>query len=58
MRSWREIKILLKRRFSILSDLDFAGEEKNRENMLDHVALKINKTRTELDLLFTELKKY
>lgn len=49
---------MLKWRFSILSDADFAFDEDQRENMLDLLADKLNKTRAELGLLFSELQKY
>lgn len=58
LRSWRELKVLLKRKFSILSDADFDFAEGNRENMLDKLATKLEKTRSELESLFTELQKY
>jgi hypothetical protein len=58
IRSWREIKVMLKWRFSILSDADFAFDESHRESMLDQLAFKLNKTRAELETLFTELQKY
>ena len=57
-RSWREQKIMLKRRFSNLSDSDFEFEEGQRENMLDKLAIKLKKTRAELKLLFAELQTY
>lgn len=58
VRSWREQKIMLKRRFPILSDEDFALEEKDRESMLTKLAAKLKKTRVELESLFAELQLY
>jgi hypothetical protein len=57
LRSWREIKILLKRRFSILQDKDFNFKETQRELMLDQLCVKLNKSRSDLDLLFAKLQK-
>lgn len=58
VRSWREQKIMLKRRFPVLCDEDFLVELGDRENMLTRLANKLNKTRLELELLFAELQKY
>ncbi len=58
VRSWREQKIMLKRRFPDLSDEDFALEEKDRESMLTQLAAKLKKTRVELASLFAELQLY
>jgi hypothetical protein len=58
LRSWREIKIMLKWRFSVLSDADLEFEQGKREGMLDRLAAKLKKTREELDLLFEEFQKY
>jgi hypothetical protein len=58
MRSWREQKIMLKRRYSLLSDEDFVYEEGMRESMLDRLCLKLDKTRSELEVLFADLQKY
>ncbi|UII21180.1 hypothetical protein [Fulvivirga ligni] len=57
-RSWREQKIMLKRRFSNLCDEDFEFDESQKESMLNHLALKLNKTRLELQKLFAELQTY
>lgn len=56
LRSWREQKILLKRRFPILSEEDFFFEEGKREKMLDKLASKLGKTQPELELIFTEIQ--
>ena len=58
IRSWREIKIMLKWRFSGLSDADFEFKEGEKESMLDRLAAKLQKTRPELESLFDELQKY
>lgn len=58
VRSWREQKIMLKRRFPILSDADFAFKEEEREKMLSNLAGKLNKTRLELEVVFSELQLY
>lgn len=58
LRSWREQKILLKRWFPILSDQDFANASQDREGMMEGLALKLKKTRAELDLIFEELQRH
>jgi len=58
VRSWREQKIMLKRRFPILCDEDFVFEKDGRENMFKRLEVKLNKTRIELDMLFAELQLY
>lgn len=58
VRSWREQKVMLKRRFPILCDEDFVFENDGRENMLKKLELKLNKTRIELETLFAELQCY
>jgi hypothetical protein len=45
LRSWREQKVLLKRRFSILTDEDLAYEEGKKEFMLDKLCAKLGKTK-------------
>jgi hypothetical protein len=56
LRSWREQKILLKRRFPILSDEDFFFEEGKRESMLKRLEAKLGKNTQELELIFAELQ--
>jgi hypothetical protein len=58
LRSWREQKVMLKRRFSILLDLDFEYQEGQREKMMENLSIKLEKTRPELDLIFAELQTY
>jgi len=57
-RSWREQKVMLKQRFSVLSDADFEFIEGQREGMLDKLSQKLKKTKEELNLLFAELQTY
>lgn len=45
-------------RFPVLRDEDFLFEPGERENMLDRLATKLSKTRTELESLFAELQLY
>jgi hypothetical protein len=56
IRSWREQKILLKRRFPILLDVDFVYEEGKRESMLKKLEAKLGKSQHELEMIFTELQ--
>jgi hypothetical protein len=56
IRSWREQKILLKRRFPILSDEDFVFEEGKKQSMLDRLEAKLGITQPELELIFAELQ--
>jgi hypothetical protein len=49
---------MLKNRFPFLNDLDFDFEEGNRENMLQKLAVRLNKSRNELELLFADLQRY
>jgi hypothetical protein len=57
-RSWREQKVMLKRRFLVLSDTDFEFKEGEREGMLNKLSGKLKKTRQELEMLFAELQTY
>lgn len=57
LRSWREQKILLKRRFAILTDEDFNYEEGKREFMLERLCAKLGKSKLELELIFAEIQK-
>lgn len=58
LRSWREQKVMLKRRYPFLSDEDFDFEEGNKDSMLDRLAKKLQKSRTELEMLFAELQRF
>ncbi|WP_073125052.1 hypothetical protein [Reichenbachiella agariperforans] len=58
IRSWREIKIMLKWKFSTLNDADFEYEEGYKDNMLDRLAQKLNTSRTELEGMITELQNH
>ena len=56
MRSWREQKILLKRKFANLTDEDFTYEDGKREFMLERLCAKLGKSKTELELIFAEIQ--
>lgn len=56
LRSWRELRVLMKRRYPILTDEDFHFEEGQRETMLQRLQEKLNKSREELEALFRELQ--
>jgi hypothetical protein len=56
IRSWREQKILLKRRFPILSDEDFLFEEGKKESMLKKLEQKLGKNQLELESIFREIQ--
>ncbi len=58
VRSWREQKIMLKRRFPILNDNDFVGENESKETVLKQLEIKLNKTKAELESLLAELQLY
>lgn len=57
-RSWREQKIMLKRRFPVLCDADFEFKEGEKEGMLENLSKKLKKTREQLESLFAELQTY
>ena len=57
VRSWREQRILLKRRFPILSDEDFVFEEGKKDTMLRKLEEKLGISKPELDLIFTEIQR-
>lgn len=57
-RSWREQKVMLKQRFSVLNDADFEFQEGQRESMLERLSQKLEKTKAELNLIFAELQTY
>ena len=58
IRSWREQKAMLKMRYPSLCDKDFDFEDGDREGMLDKLSAKLEKTRSELCLIFAELQTY
>ena len=58
LRSWREQKVMLKQRFSVLMDMDFEYAEGQREKMMERLSQKLQKDRAELDLIFKELQTY
>ncbi len=43
-RSWREQKVMLKRRFSVLSDIYFDFKDEQKETMFDNLEIKLEKT--------------
>ncbi|TSE08366.1 hypothetical protein [Aquimarina algiphila] len=55
-RSWREPKVMIKQRFIFLSNKDFDFKDEQKEMMLNNLAIKLKKTRAELELLFAELQ--
>ncbi|MGB3183520.1 MAG: hypothetical protein WBB45_19175 [Cyclobacteriaceae bacterium] len=57
LRSWREIRVMMKWRFPNLIDSDFETRREDNEEMLDRLAAKIQKTRVELEFLLAELQK-
>ncbi len=58
IRSWREQKIMLKRRFPILIDADFLTGDGSKESVLKMLEVKLSKTKAELELLLSELQLY
>lgn len=56
LRSWREQKIMLKRRFPFLDDKDLEYEEGQKQNMLDRLALRLNKTQEDIIKIFSEMQ--
>ncbi len=58
VRSWREQRILMKRRFAELTDEDFNEEKHDRETIMKKLQVKLNKTEQELKAVFAELQLY
>ncbi len=58
VRSWREQKIMLKRRFPILSDNDFLVGDGSMESILKMLEVKLSKTKAELQSLLADLQRY
>lgn len=58
LRSWREQKIMLKRRFPFLNDEDFIFQEGEKDSMLRKLEAKLGKTKAEMELLLAELQLY
>ena len=56
LRSWRELRILMKRRFPNLTDEDLHFEDGNKEPMMKRLQEKLNKTAEELEATFAELQ--
>lgn len=57
LRSWREIRVMMKWRFANLRDEDFDIINGDKEGTLDRLATKIRKTRAELEFIFAEIQK-
>jgi len=57
LRSWREQRILLKRRFPTLADEDFVFEEGKKETMLKKLAEKLGISSPELEVIFAEVQR-
>jgi len=49
---------MMKRQFTVLNDADFEFEEGNKESMLNRLAHKLQKTRSELEFHLSELQKH
>lgn len=58
MRSWREIRVMMKWRFADLNDADFEIIDGDKERTLEKLANKLQKTRVELERLIAELQHY
>lgn len=58
MRSWREIRVMMKWRFADLNDADFEIVDGDKDRTLDQLASKLQKTRIELERLIAELQHY
>lgn len=58
MRSWREIRVMMKWIFSNLNDSDFEIVDEDKEGTLDRLASKLQKSRSELESLLAELQNY
>jgi hypothetical protein len=57
-RSWRELRVMLQRRFPYLKDEEFIFAEGKKEKMLVMLASRTKLSRTDLDLLLAELQSY
>ncbi len=57
IRSWREQKVLLKRRFPILSDEDFLFDDGKQDSMFKKLAEKLGISKPELELIFEEIQR-
>lgn len=58
MRSWREIRVMMKWLFANLSDADFEIVNGDKDRTLDQLASKLKKTRGELESLIAKLQHY
>lgn len=57
-RSWRELRVMLQRRFPFLKDEEFVFVEGEKEEMMAKLAARIKKSRSDFDLLLGELQHY
>ena len=57
-RSWRELRVMLQLRFPFLKDEEFVIDEGNKEPVLAKLAARLHKSRSDFDLLLSELQQY
>ena len=57
LRSWREIRVMMKHRFPVLTDMDFNIINDDKESTLERLAHKLQKSRSELDQLLSDLQR-
>lgn len=57
LRSWREVKILLKRRFDNLIDADLVLDDGGMEELFRRLQTKLGKTEQELRQIFAEIQR-
>jgi tRNA(Phe) wybutosine-synthesizing methylase Tyw3 len=57
LRSWREIRVMMRYRFPILTENDFIIMDEDKESTLERLASKLQKSRTELDKLMADLQR-
>jgi uncharacterized protein YjbJ (UPF0337 family) len=53
--NWNEQKAKLKQKFVNLTDADLSYEEGNREEMMEKLSIKLNKTKQELSRIINRL---
>ncbi|MFA0963659.1 hypothetical protein AB9P05_17775 [Roseivirga sp. BDSF3-8] len=58
IRSWREIKVMMKYHFPVLTENDFIIENDDREGMLTNLAMKLRKSRPDLDRVMADLQRF
>lgn len=57
LRSWREQKIILKRKFDTLCDEDFLHRDGEEEDMFARLCRKLGKTREEFQQVLADIQK-